>query len=168
MRRSAVLLAATLVAGCEWFSTMADPPSIQPHEAEPMLPPEHAVPLGGLPEFDLVTAEEVLTNPQAPDSASLAVGEAVYRDFCLVCHGMTGDGRGPISQLFPAIPAIGTDRVAGYSDAYVFALISRGRGLMPDYRQIQAADRWDLVNYVRTLPQAAAAPADTAAAGGTP
>lgn len=172
MRRRAALVAATLMAGCEWFSTMADPASIQPHETEPRLPPEHAVALGGLPEFDIVTAEQTLTNPQPPDSASLAIGEAYFRNFCQVCHGEGGMGTGPLATKFPAIPAINTARVAGYSDAYVFALISKGRGLMPDYGRIPAAARWDVVNYVRTLgPRAAGAPgggADTTAVRGGP
>jgi mono/diheme cytochrome c family protein len=169
MRRSVVLLAALAVAGCEWFSTMADGVAIQPHEVEPRLPPPHAVPLDGLPEFDLVTADQVVTRPAAADSASMAVGEAYFRDFCLVCHGMDGGGAGPISQVFPAIPAINTPRVAGYTDPYVFALISKGRGLMPDYGRIPVAARWALVDYVRVLPAgpAAAAPADAEAAPDT-
>jgi mono/diheme cytochrome c family protein len=178
MRRRALLLVVLAAGGCEWFSTMADPPSIQPHEYEPYRAPDHAVPLGGLPEFDLATVEGVLTNPRTADPSSLASGEAYYRNFCYVCHGLNGRGGGPVSRVFPAIPAINTPRVAGLSDAYLFALISKGRGLMPDYSRIPVTARWDLVNYMRTLPSAgeagnttapaAAAPsgADTTASGG--
>ena len=178
MRRSALVLFVLVAAGCEWFSTMADPASIQPHEFEPLQAPDHAVPLGGLPEFDLVTAEGLLTNPRPADSASVASGEAYYRNFCYVCHGPDGRGAGPVSRVFPAIPAINTPRVAGYSDAYLFALISKGRGLMPDYSRIPVPARWDLVNYVRSLPTGGATPgppspgttapasADTTAPGG--
>ena len=72
---------------------------------------------------------------------------------------------------------IATERVAGYTDPYVFALISKGRGLMPEYSRIPPVARWDIVNYLRTLPlgpatvstttaadtAAGAAPADTTA-----
>jgi hypothetical protein len=62
-----------------------------------------------------------------------------------------------MTETFPAIPAIATEKVAGYTDPYVFALISKGRGLMPDYGRIPATARWDIVNYVRTLPPGAGA-----------
>jgi mono/diheme cytochrome c family protein len=168
LRRSAVLLAALAVAGCEWFSTMADGPGIQPHEREPRLPPPHAVALDGMPEFDLATADAVVTRPGPADQASAARGEAAFRDNCMVCHGEGGTGQGPIAAVFPAIPAINTARVAGFTDAYVFALITKGRGLMPDYGRIPVAARWALVDYVRTLPAGAAAPAGTAAPAGAP
>jgi hypothetical protein len=83
-----------------------------------------------------------------------------------------------VSRVFPAIPAINTPRVAGYSDVYLFALISKGRGLMPEYSRIPIPARWDLVNYVRSLPAAGVTPGppspgttvpasiDTTAAGG--
>jgi len=178
MRRSGLLLALLLAllaaAGCEWFSTMADSAGLSPHEREPLLPPPHAVPLDGLPEFDLVTADAVLPPAPQADSAAVTRGEATYRDYCYVCHGPGGRGAGPVARVFPAIPAIDTDRVAGYTDAYVFALITKGRGLMPEYGRIPPARRWDLVAYVRSLPRgtsaapaagAAAAPSDT---GGAP
>ncbi len=159
------------LAGCEWFSTMADGPGISPHEREPLLAPAHAVPLDGLPEFDITNVDQVVVNlatggpTAAMDSASVARGAATYADFCNVCHGPGGGGTGPIAQVFPAIPAINTPRVAGYSDGYIFALVSKGRGLMPDYGRIPPALRWNVVAYVRTLPGGtggAAAPGGTA------
>jgi hypothetical protein len=155
------------LAGCEWFSTMADNPGISPHEREPLLPPPHAIALDGLPEFDLVTAEQVLTPPPfASDSLAYVRADSMYRTFCLVCHGASGTGAGPISQVFPAIPALNTDRVAGYSDTYIFALISKGRGLMPEYSRIPPATRWEIVRYLRSFPRGAggAAPAGAGAA----
>jgi mono/diheme cytochrome c family protein len=42
--------------------------------------------------------------------------------------------------------------VAGYSDAYIYAMIRVGRGLMPEYgSRISHFDRWHIVNYVRQL-----------------
>ena len=176
MRGSSALLLAMLavpLAGCEWFSTMSDPPSIEPHERAPMLPPENAVALDGLPAFDLTNADERLTNLRPSSPASLETGRAYYDTFCSVCHGRTGLGDGPLTTRFPAIPAIGTERVAGYTDAYMFALITKGRGLMPEYSRIPPTARWDIVNYVRTLPPGAGATGATATAaadtmGGAP
>jgi mono/diheme cytochrome c family protein len=178
MRPSSALLVAMLIvalAGCEWFSTMSDPPSIEPHERAPRLPPENAVALGGLPDFDLTNADERLANVRPSSPASLETGRAYYETFCAVCHGSTGRGDGPLTRSFPAIPAVATPQVAGHTDAYIFAVISRGRGLMPEYSRIPPTARWDIVNYLRTLPPGAGAtgtPAPTAGAdtsgGGTP
>ena len=154
MRRSSALVALLLLplAGCEWFSTMSDPPSIEPHEREPLLAPANAVPLNGPPTFDLTNADERVSNTQPSSPASLESGRAWYDTYCAICHGRTGRGDGPMTRRFPAVPAIATERVAGYTDPYVFALIAKGRGLMPEYSRIPPKARWDIVNYLRTLP----------------
>ena len=155
MRRRSVLLAVGLalpLAGCEWFSTMSDPPSIDPHERQPLLAPVNAVPLNGLPVFDLTNADDRVSNTQPSSPASLESGRAWYDTYCAVCHGRTGRGDGPLTRRFPAIPSIATERVAGYTDPYIFALIAKGRGLMPEYSRIPVTARWDIVNYLRTLP----------------
>jgi mono/diheme cytochrome c family protein len=154
MRRSSALVALLLLplAGCEWFSTMSDPPSIEPHEREPLLAPANSVPLNGPPTFDLTNADERVSNTQPSSPASLESGRAWYDTYCAVCHGRTGRGDGPLTRRFPAVPAIATERVAGYTDPYIFALIAKGRGLMPEYSRIPPTARWDIVNYLRTLP----------------
>ena len=160
MQASSALLVAILtvpLAGCEWFSTMSDPPSIEPHERAPRLPPENAVALGGLPDFDLTNADARVANVRPSSPGSLESGRAYYDTFCAVCHGSTGRGDGPLTRRFPAIPAVATAQVAGYTDAYVFALITGGRGLMPEYSRIPPSARWDIVNYLRTLPPGAGA-----------
>jgi mono/diheme cytochrome c family protein len=170
MRPSSALLFAVLavgLAGCDWFSTMSDPPSIEPHERQPLLPPQHAVALNGTPEFDLTNADARVSNPEPSSPVSLETGRAYFDTFCAVCHGHSGRGDGPLTKRFPAIPAIATAQVAGYTDPYVFALISKGRGLMPDYGRIPVSARWDIVNYLRTLPPGAGATGSPAAGAPT-
>ena len=53
----AVVSIPLLLGGCQWFKTMSDPPSIQAYEEQPIAPPAHAVPVGGLPEYNLLTNE---------------------------------------------------------------------------------------------------------------
>ncbi len=175
MRRSRGVLLALIalpLAACEWFSTMSDPPSIEPHERAPLLAAEHSVPLDGLPDFDLTNADGRVSNPQPSSPASLETGRAYFDTFCAVCHGAAGRGDGPLTKRFPAIPAIATAQVAGYTDPYVFALISKGRGLMPEDSRIPVSARWDIVNYVRTLSPGAGATgasgAGTTGDGGAP
>jgi mono/diheme cytochrome c family protein len=162
----AAILCAVAAGGCEWFSTMSRTEAIQPHETAPLPPPEHAVPLDGHPEFDLTTVEGLVSNPVAADAASVERGRAWFETYCAVCHASDGLGRGPISDKFPAIPPVAG--AVRFSDAYLFGLITQGRGLMPGYARVPAAARWDVVNYLRSMgfgPGPASAPATPGAAG---
>ncbi|MDX1622876.1 MAG: c-type cytochrome [Gemmatimonadota bacterium] len=168
---AALLAAPVALGGCEWFSTMSDPAAIQPHEREPWAPPERSVPLDGDPAYDLSNVDAVLSNPWPADSASVAVGKEYYDAFCTVCHGETGLGDGPLTDKFPAIPSIIAAADGGQTDAYLYGIITQGRGLMPGYSRIPKPARWHIVNFMRTLPGRiggeGGAPADTAG-GGSP
>lgn len=99
---------------------------------------------------------QAMTNPTDPTSAaSLARGEELYQRFCIVCHGPDGVGANAnIVQFHPVLPAynLSGDLVSAYSDAYLYAMIRVGRGLMPEYgSRISHFDRWHVVNYVRQL-----------------
>jgi len=100
------------------------------------------------------------TNPAAPES--LARGEELYMRWCVVCHGPAGVGTGAyIAAFHPALPAFNLSgaQVAAYSDAYIYAMIRVGRGLMPEYgSRIAHFDRWHIVNYVRQLQRQAGTP----------
>ena len=50
---------------------------------------------------------------------------------------------------------------AGYTDGYIFGIIRNGKGLMPSYNRIEEPDRWDIVNYLRSLQGKIAIAADT-------
>lgn len=165
--RVTLLLLVVALTGCDWFSTMSRTPSIQPYEEEPLLPPERSVALDGMGEFNLATADD-LVNPTPPSVASAAKGEAAFRDFCVVCHGEGGRGGGSMEGQYPAIPTLTTGRLNDFSDGYLFALITQGRGLMPGYSRIQQGTRWDLVTYLRSLPvQAASSGAPVEQTGGS-
>lgn len=157
------LVGGLAVTACDWFSTMSRTDAIQPHEAAPLPPPEHAVPLDGLPSFDLTSVEGLLTNPVSPDDASRERGKAWYLNYCAVCHGADGMGRGPIADMFPAIPPVAG--AVRFSDAYLFGLITHGRGLMPAYRRIPQGARWDIVNHLRWMTGAPAGAAASATPG---
>jgi mono/diheme cytochrome c family protein len=170
LKTVATVAVALVLPGCDWFSTMSRTDAIQPYESEPLRPPEHAVPLDGLPEFDLTTVEGLLANPVPADSASRARGEAWFLTYCAVCHGADGMGKGPIADKFPAIPTLAG--VVRFSDAYIFAMISQGRGLMPAYGRIPKRARWDIINHLRSMTFGAGTPvgagADTTASAAAP
>ncbi len=140
-----------------WFETMYRTQSVETYEDEGRLPPEGAVALGAERHVPLA-ASDTLVNPLAGRMSEdvLERGRLLYRSYCIVCHGETGEGDGPAvgENRFPAaLQTINllTDRARGYTDGYIYGMIGNGRGLMPDYRRIPADDRWYIVNYVRQL-----------------
>jgi mono/diheme cytochrome c family protein len=101
-----------------------------------------------------------MANPTDPASpASLQRGQELYMRWCVVCHGPDGVGANAyIAQHHPVLPAynLSAPLVAGYSDAYIYAMIRVGRGLMPEYgSRVAHFDRWHIVNYVRQLQRQA-------------
>lgn len=71
---------------------------------------------------------------------------------CATCHG-SGKGDGPAAAaLPPPKPANWTgDAVQKQTDGEIFWKISNGRGSMPPWKHLPEKERWELVNYIRTL-----------------
>lgn len=96
-----------------------------------------------------------LTNPIPADDASLARGEDLYAVNCASCHGATGMGDGPAAAaLDPGPPAL-AQTSQEVADDYLFWRISEGGTpfgtAMPAWKVLGEQDRWDLVNYLRSL-----------------
>ncbi len=72
---------------------------------------------------------------------------------CASCHGASGKGDGPAAAaLPPPKPADWTSaRVQKQTDGELFWKISNGRGAMPPWKHLPEKDRWEIVNYIRTL-----------------
>jgi mono/diheme cytochrome c family protein len=72
---------------------------------------------------------------------------------CASCHGPKGKGDGvAAAALPPPKPADWTSaKVQSQTDGELFWKISEGRGAMPPWKSLPEKDRWELVNYVRTL-----------------
>ena len=117
----------------------------------PMLTQADNVPIGTGNEL-----VQSLENPFEPgDSAALARGEEIYMRVCWTCHAENGVGaQAPIADKHPTLAAynLAGPQVAGYTDQYIYGMISVGRGLMPPWaHQIRPIDRWAVVTYVRQL-----------------
>ena len=106
-------------------------------------------------QLALVSADPAvvnLVNPVSPTAESLARGEQLYLRMCAVCHGETGLGNGSVTQVGMLPMPIISSQAIGYTDGYLYGMIRVGRGLMPPYgHQIGHFDRWNIVNYVRSL-----------------
>ena len=148
-----------------WFSNMRRQRVVRPY-AHPIPPPEGAVPIGGTSLPVTMDNANALTNPRPRTSESIVRGEMLYYVYCQVCHGEAADGGGPLSMTkggpFPAIPPLTGELPRSRTDGYIYGVIvnaeAMGRGLMPPYGGlVRGTDRWDLVNYLRTIQARAGA-----------
>lgn len=149
------------------FTDMHDQVAIRPFEGPldsagnkqflmHFVPPDGSVPTTGREDsLDLYTSDlRSVKNPVARSAASVARGRRIFDTYCIVCHGPAGAGDGMVSGRFMGlVPALTTDQAKGRSDGYLYAIIRHGRGSMPRYgdKIRDHDDRWNVVNYVRTL-----------------
>jgi mono/diheme cytochrome c family protein len=99
-------------------------------------------------------AEAQKKNPVAATESSLAAGQKIYSKICAMCHGKTGDADGPAVIELNIHPAKLSDpKLAMESDGSLFWKVTTGKKPMPAFgRRFSETDRWNLVNYIRTLP----------------
>jgi mono/diheme cytochrome c family protein len=92
-------------------------------------------------------------NPIAPTQDSIAAGQKIYSNNCMMCHGNSVDADGPAVIELNIHPAKLSDpQVKTESDGALFWKITTGKKPMPAYgKRLSETDRWNLVNYVRTL-----------------
>jgi len=122
------------------------------------VPVRGTIPRGFLPihyantPADAARAGRELSFPQPPDAKTVEQGRQLYETFCAVCHGLSGDGDGPLVPLIPNPPAYRSEHVRALPAGHLFHVITFGSGRMPAYAsQVAAADRWSIVAYVQTL-----------------
>ncbi len=128
-----VTLAALLLTGCVSL-------------AEDITPPPNYVSPTAAPTLAPVSPES------APDAAN---GAAIYTEKCAPCHGETGFGDGEQSAQLPnPATALGNRQVAlGASPARWYNAVTEGNleALMPPFRSLSDAERWDVVAYAYSL-----------------
>ena len=92
-------------------------------------------------------------NPVSADESSLAAGQKIYLRRCAACHGKTGNGDGPDAVDLGIHPAKFSDPgMREETDGALFWKITGGKKPMPDYgRRLSPTDRWNVINYLRTL-----------------
>ena len=147
---AALLLFTYDIIKIEWVSFMEIQPAYKPME-DPLPAPARSIPVEG-PAFIPNLGAPV--NPVPADETSLARASELFAINCQMCHGETGKGTGPIAAFLANKPADLTgDLVQGKSDGTLFLSISNGvPGRMPPLNEnLTVRDRWDLVNYIRTL-----------------
>ncbi|RIK30504.1 MAG: hypothetical protein DCC56_09275 [Anaerolineae bacterium] len=139
----------------DWVSFMEIQPSYRPME-DPLPPPSRSVPIEGAIAIPGMGAPE---NPTVADADSLTRGAELYAINCQMCHGITGEGNGSVAPfLIQFKPAnLTTEVTQSQSDGSIFLTISNGvDGRMPALNEnLTVSERWDVVNFIRTLKKAA-------------
>ena len=155
-----IIIGSGLVMGgivySNWTRNMADQPKLMPGEAPPGGKPL-GMPAGTLPRSGGELARTLqegskLPNPVRPTPESVARGKPLFAIYCAPCHGPEGAGDGPVGPKF--IPATDLRQPATQqkSEGYLAHYIGHGGAIMPAYGEaISVEERWDIVNYVRSL-----------------
>ncbi len=151
----------------DWIVFMEIQPSYGTQE-KPLQVPAQSIPVEG-PAY--IPGEGAPANPVPADATSIARGAELYAINCKMCHGDAGQGNGPIAAfLVKKKPAnLTSDIVQNKSDGDLFLVISNGiynpnntlfpevefSGQMPPLNEnLTVRERWDVVNYIRTLKAA--------------
>ena len=108
---------------------------------------------GAKQKWTAPAAEARRKNPVAVNESSLAAGQKIYLKRCLACHGKIGNGDGPDAVDLGIHPAKLSDAgVREETDGELFWKISVGKKPMPNYgTRLSPTDRWNVINYLRTL-----------------
>ncbi len=114
----------------------------------------YGISLAKLPGEGIITTE--IKNPSPMDPKSIQKGAEVFLHYCSGCHGLRADGKGPQSYHLDPKPKNlrNTLFVQHLTDKRIFFSISGGvrTTSMPAFELILYEEqRWDAVNYVRSL-----------------
>ena len=161
-----LLLGLYDVVKIDWLSFMEMQPSYRPME-EPMPVATGSIPVEG-PAYIGGTGDPV--NPIPADKVSVERGRLLYSVTCIQCHGSEAHGDGNVGYALINKPAnLTSDVVSAKSDGSIFLTITNGiigkitvNGASQDQIHMPALnenltvrDRWDVVNFIRSLQAAA-------------
>jgi hypothetical protein len=138
----------------DFISFMEIQPSFDVQE-NPLPVPPRSIPIEG-PAF--IPNMGPPSNPIPADEVSLSRGKTLFTINCVMCHGETGEGNGSVSGLIANKPANLTSIITRSKvDGALFMTLTNGvDGKMPPMvENLTVRDRWDVINYVRTLKPAA-------------
>ncbi len=165
MRRLPVIALLVLLAGCEWVDPMMQQPKEKPYRKSAFYPDQigmRAPPPGTRPEGAAV--EPAVATGRNPDGTPVAripvpvtpelleMGRKRFDVFCAVCHGVLGNGQGPVARNMSIRQPPSLVDNWQRPDGFFFTAITDGYGYMPSYRPwLSTEERWAVVSYVRAL-----------------
>jgi mono/diheme cytochrome c family protein len=147
---SVLLLFTMDVVKIDWVTFMEIQPSFDAQE-DPLPVPARSIPVEGPVSIPNMGAP---VNPVVADEVSIERGYTLFTINCIMCHGATGEGNGQIAAFLANKPANLTSIITqSKSDGALFLTLTNGvDGRMPPMvENLTVRDRWDVVNYIRTL-----------------
>ena len=104
-------------------------------------------------EWKAPASANSLKNPVKGNDTATEAGKKLYKKMCAICHGNSGKGDGLAGMsLSPRPSNFSTEKIQSQSDGAIFWKLTEGRPPMASYKNIlNEGQRWQLVNYIRTL-----------------
>ena len=157
----AALLLPSVAFAWPWSTDMMNQPSIKPQEGVMTPFPKRSVPVAGLPTT-VANREETrdMVNPIEATADSVSQGRTMYKIYCAVCHGSTGNADSAVAGKIGA-PALVEDYYQGMTDGWIWGTITFGSYVMPSYgvptgrddnrgsNDLSVEERWHVVNYLK-------------------
>lgn len=112
--------------------------------------------------WNIPSAAKQMKNPVPATEEAVNDGMFNYMKHCQSCHGADGDGKSSRAAELSVKPADLTDarEMGSRTDGEIFWQITHGRSPMPPFQSnLTDTERWQLVDYVRSLSQKPGAPA---------
>ena len=102
-------------------------------------------------EWKAPAAAKTTKNP-VEKLSGVKVGEALYQENCVICHGKAGKGDGEAAAgMNPKPKPLISRSVQSQTDGELFWKISEGRDAMPSWKGLSEKERWSLVVFLRSL-----------------
>ncbi len=138
-----------------WTHNMFTTQRVMPGEAVFSMPPGGVARSGSELAYAKEAREAAAArkNPVPATPASVEKGGALFAIYCTPCHGASGKGDGLVAAKFVPPPDLTSgDLQKSRTDGYWQSYLSAGGAVMPSYGEaLSPEERWDVVNYVRTL-----------------
>lgn len=122
-------------------------------------------------DWPVPAAAAQVKNPVVATEANIAAGKAIFTDKCVKCHGEKGAGDGPMAMMYDPPPADLSEAkmMNSMPDGEIFYKITEGRRPMPSFKDLLSDEqRWQLVDYLRTLAPKPAPATKSGSSGKSP
>lgn len=151
--RVPALLALLVLGGCDLSMARQPVERGQSSDVRWTGGPARTAPPEGTVAADQPARDAALATPPPLTAALIDRGQQRYGIYCVVCHGVHGEGDGPIVRRgFPPPPSFHAARLVAAPPAYVVDVITHGHGVMYSYAdRVDPADRWAIAAYVKAL-----------------
>jgi len=135
-----------------WNKDMARQLAIQPQGQSTPPPPDGSAPVQGREAPRSREEAATIKNPIPATAKSIENGRRLFQIYCSVCHGPDGKGGGAVAAKFVPPPDITISFFQQRSNGFLYETIRSGGPLMPGQGEaLLPKERWDIVNYLRSL-----------------